>query len=326
MVRPPLTDLAMLDASFPLPLELPFTTSDARAAGLSPGVLTSLVQSGLLRRLMKGVYVAAQVPDSRALRGRALALIAPPGTVISDWSAAWLWSGVDRFGGHEAPPTLDAFRFRGHDRLRNGLVASGQRWFLPSDVVPLEGHLRVTTPLRTAYDLGRNSPPIVALGGMDAMARVGGFDAAELVAGLGRFKGYRGVVRLRVVAAMVDPRAESPGESALRFRWHETPGLPPPELQVVVLGSNGVERFRLDLAIEELRFAAEYDGEAHHSSPEDRAHDAWRRGVLADPLDWHLEVFRRSDVFGIHETVTARLSQAFQQRRRTFWLPRSWNA
>src|SRR5687768_13960453 len=126
-------DPALLDDRFPLPLDAPFTTAEARKEGISAERLTSLVRSGLLRRPVKGVYVAAQLPDTQALRGRILSLVLPPGSVVVDWSACWFWTGIDRPGSNLACPPLSVFRFRGHERLRNPLVDSGQRSLRPSD-------------------------------------------------------------------------------------------------------------------------------------------------------------------------------------------------
>jgi hypothetical protein len=307
---------AVLDERFPLPLDRPFTTSQARAAGISSGQLTRLVARGYLRRLLKSVYAATQLPDSRELRGRAVSLVAPPGSVVCDWTACWYWTGVDRPGAHLEVPLLDVFRFRGHERLRNSLVNSGERWFLPSDVVPLEGDVRVTTPIRTAWDLGRFAPRITAIGGMDALARGGTFVADELVAEVERFRRQRGVVQLRELAPLVDPRAESTGESALRLRWIECPGLPRPALQIPVCDHDGVLLYRIDLGIEELRLGVEYDGEAWHSSEDDRTHDAERRTVLEDRFLWGIDSFRRDHVYGAREIVTARLPQAVDEARR----------
>lgn len=311
-----LTPPPFLDAAFGLPTDQPFTRAHALGEGVSPRVLTRLVAQGLLRRPLKGVYVAAQVPDSRETRGRALALVAPPGSVVCDWSAAWYWTGWDRPGTQFGCPPLSVYRFRGHERLRNDLVVSGQRWFKPSDVVPLEGHVSVATPLRTAWDLARFSPRIIALGGMDALARLGEFSLDDLLEGVERFKKQRGVVQLRHLAPMVDPRAESPGESALRLRWLETPDLPAPDLQIGVHSCAGVEVARLDLGVEALGLGVEYDGEQWHSTPEHVAHDEERRERLK-AQGWHIEVFRRDDVFGQREAVTSRLPKLIAEARRT---------
>jgi hypothetical protein len=307
---------AFLDGRFPLPLDRPFTTRQARAEGVSDHVLGRLVREGLLLRILKGVYVATPVDLTRELRGQALCLAAPPGSVVTDWTATWYWTGVDHPRAHLAEVPLSVFRFRGHGRLRNSLVASGERWFRPSDVVPLDGNVSVSLPIRTAWDLGRFYPGIVAIGGMDALARHGTFAVEELVAGVERFAKQRGVVRLRRLAPLIDPRAESTGESALRFRWYETPGMPRPELQIAILDDDGRELFRIDLGVEGLRLGAEYDGEQWHTAPEDRDHDECRRDTLDVVHGWHIEVFRRENVFGQREDVTARLPDALRAARR----------
>ena len=305
-----------LGSDFPLPLDLPFTSQQAAAAGISSKQLSRLHAVGLVRHLAQNVYVAAQVLDSRELRGHALALIAPPYSVICDWTACWYWTGVDRPGRH-LETEIDVFRFRGHDRLRNGLARSGQRWFLEEDVVALDNGLFVSTPIRTAWDLGRFYAPVVAMGGMDALQRHGRFTVDELVAGVERFKRQRGVVLLRWLAPRVDGRSESPAEAGLRVRWHEAPGLPWPELQIPILGDGGVELFRLDLGVEELLFAAEYDGEEFHG-PDQEPADTERRDVISRDYGWAMEVFRRENVYGQRPDASVRLVQAFEEARRTF--------
>ena len=311
------TPAELLDPTFPLPLNEPFTTRQAQVAGIRPRDLTRLVASGHLRRLVKGVYAPAQCPDTREVRARAVSLFAPPGSVVCDWTAAWLWTGVDHPAAHTSLPTPDVFRFRGHDRMRNRLTRSGQRWFLPSDVVPFEGDVLVTTPLRTAWDLGRFSRRIVAIGGMDALARTGEFSLDELVGGVERFRRQRGVVQLRHLAPLVNGSAESPGESALRMRWLESASLPAPECQISITSEFGIELYRLDLGLRQLRFAAEYDGEGWHDSPEQRDHDLTRRTTLRREFGWHIEVFRKEHVFGQSETATDRLVRGVEEARRT---------
>lgn len=285
---------------------------------MSAHALRQLVSAGFVRRMTRTVYAAAQMPDTRENRRRALQLCAPPGSVICDWTACWLWTGVDRPGRHLATE-IDAFRLRGHDRIRNGLVESGERSFSPSDVEWIDERLMISTPLRTAWDLGRLNAPVVAMGGMDALHRSGGFRLGELEEGLPRFKGHRGVVGLRWLVSRVDGRAESPGESALRVRWHEA-GLPSPELQIPVL-DNGRELYRLDLGLESLGLAAEYDGEEFHAA-EHAAADRARRDDLARRFGWRVEAFRREDVFGPGRDVEQRLAALAREVRRSLHLRR----
>ncbi len=308
----------LLDHRFPLPLDRPFTLAQAVGAGLTRRRLATLVQRGLLRRPIRGVYVAATVPDDQRLRLAVLLLVAAPGSVVCDWTACWWWTGLDHPNSHLGIEAFRTFRVAGRGRLRNPVADSGTRTFVPDDLVPLGAHLRVTSPLRTALDLGRLQPRLPAMGGMDALARVGEFGPPDLVAELGRFKGHRGVVQLRQLAPWVDRRSESTGESALRVHWREVPGLPVPELQIVVVRRNG-EHYRLDLGVEDLRYAAEYDGEEFHGD-EDAEHDHSRRRELDHEHGWTIDVFRRDDVYGRHANpgpvLRDGIAEALERRRR----------
>lgn len=293
-------DAALFVHSLGIP-DVPFTTAWALKNGFSAHVLARLVADGVLRRPLRGVYVDALLPDSTELRIQLISLVAPPGSVVCDWTACWIWTGLDSPGSHLVVPRPAVFRFRGNDRTRHGAVRSGERWLLPSDVVPLADGLFITTPIRTAWDLGRFAHRYVAIGGMDALMRFDEFSFNELVYGVPRFKKQRGVVQLRELAFVVDPRSESIGESAVRLHWIELPGAPTPVPQIPVIVDG--KELRLDLGAEEIKYAAEYDGEAHHSLPEDRAHDESRRTAIENQRGWHVDVLRKGDVFGQHAEV-----------------------
>lgn len=306
----PRLDLPLLDDGFPLPVDRPFTLREAVAAGVPVHHLRTLVQRQFLRRVLRGVYVAAQVVDSRMVRAEALALVVPHTAVVSDWSACWFWTGVDAPGDNLREPPLTVFHRHPHTRLGNSVSKGGARRFLPSDVTRIGG-INVTTPIRTAWDLGRLVHRDRALGGMDALCRHGTFHTDELVDGVRRFKGQRGVVQLRALAPLVDPRAESPGESALRLRWLDLPSLPPPTPQVSV-GIGGVEIYRIDLGVEELRFGCEYDGEEFHR---DERVDRSRRADLRDRFGWDVEGVRKANVFGAQRDVEERLHLGVERAR-----------
>ena len=313
MVMPSVRARALLDPDFPLPLELPFTSQQAAAAGVSRGQLSRLVRSGLVRRMTRNAYVAAQAPDTRLLRGEALALVVPAGCVVTDWTACWYWSGMDLPNSHLGVPPLSVFRPSDEGRLRNGLVTSGERWFRAGDTMPLTGDLAITTPLRTACDLGRLYRPIIALGGMDALMRHAGFSRGQLVGGVEQFRRQRGVVQLRTLAPLADGRSESMGESSLRWHWLSLTHLPAPEPQVPVT-IQGITVFRIDLGVEELRYGAEYDGERFHGE-EHRVPDERRRSRLSAEFGWVIDAFRRDDIYGPHETATTRLPRGVASAR-----------
>ena len=310
-----LASAPLLDSRFPLPLDRPFTTAAAQRAGLDRRSLRRLVEVALLRRVLRGVYAVAQLPDTHGLRTQALALVVPPGSVVSDWSACWLWTGVHHPNAHLEQTPVSLFRTSGAGRLRSPLVLSGERRLAATDVHPLTERMFVTTPLRTALDLGRFGSPVVALGGMDALLRHGGFTKDELLAEVERFRRQRGVVQLRWLAPLGDGRSESCGESALRFHWHQCPDLPQPELQIPVLDAHGRLVFRIDLGVAELGFGAEYDGERWHDESTALS-DGVRRGRLDREFDWLIEVFRRADVYGPTAGAHVRLRQGIHEARR----------
>ena len=92
--------------------------------------------------------------------------------------------------------------------------------------------MRLTTPLRTALDVGRLLPAGQALAAMDALLAGGSFTHAALLAELPRFGGHAGVGQLRALAAQVDARSACPAESLLRLHWNAArlptpvPGMP----------------------------------------------------------------------------------------------------
>jgi hypothetical protein len=303
----------------PLPLRAPFTVEQAGLLGVSRQTLRTMVSQGLVRRMLQGVYVAAQATDDMDLRAHALALVIPQEAVVTDRTAAWL-HGVEllpRSSG-TIPPPVQVFHTT-DTRVRRAGADSGRRGLLSTDITVVQG-IRVTTALRTALDLGRLLRRHDALGAIDGFLRIG-VPQEILMAEIARFKGYRGVRQLRVLAPLGDGRAESMGESALRLDWTDA-GLPRPDVQTWVYDDNGVGIYRLDMTLPELLFAAEYDGEEHHSADADQQHDRERREWCARERHWVFEIFTKADVYERRPDPLARLAGAFDSaRKRTLWTP-----
>jgi len=288
----------LLGRSWPLPSGAAFTTRQAASLGVGGHVLKRLVREGALRRSVKGVYVASSVVDDIATRAEAVSLVTPRTAVVTDRTAARLL-GVDVLapGDHLTVPPLSVFQMPGYTRVRNAICVGGERTFEPGDIIDIDGVL-VTSPLRTALDLGRLLRRDHAIGALDGLLRLGAFEHQELRDHVVRFRGQRGVVQLRELAPLADARSESPAESVLRLRWLDAPSLPSPEPQITIVDPMGNEMFRLDLGVREIRYAAEYDGVADHTSPEDREYDERRRRWLRDEGGWTIDVLTRKDVFG----------------------------
>lgn len=300
----------MHDDLSPWPAELaerPFTADEARESGLTSKDLTRAVQEHRLRRPARGLYIPASIPDTLANRCATLSLSVPADAFVCDHTASWLLAG-DRAlvpNDHLVIPEVSCFRPTTCGRLKRDHVRSGEREISEDELIDL-GSLRVTTPLRTALDIGRlarNND--IRLHGMDTMLSLGTFTRDDLLDSLPRFKGYRGVVGLRALAPLADGGAASFGETALRLRWHQA-HLPWPATQVEVPGTPYV----LDIGLPDEEFATEYDGVAFHSTPEQVAHDAARRRELSR-RGWVVEPFRKEHVFGQRQTAEQRLRSTY---------------
>jgi hypothetical protein len=311
-------DAPLLDASCNLPLDVPFTVAVARAAGVQQRLLRLWCRLGLLRQPIRGVYVAAQVVDSLALRAQCLTLVAPDDAVICDRHAGWLLGAEMVLAPNEHLELLPVSMYLPTGRrLRNALAGSGERRLRPEDITEVMG-IPVTTMLRTAWDLGRVRSRERAISGMDQMLRLPGFPVDAFLAGVERFRGERWVTTLRSLAPLADGRAESPPESILRLYWLDV-GLPRPTPQLEVW-VDGHLVARLDIGSLEIMYAAEYDGVEWHSSPEQRRRDRQRRRAVRDE-GFKIDVFKRKNVFGARRDVELRLMQAaakLNSRRRVY--------
>lgn len=311
----------LLGPQAPLPLDAPFTTAQAQAGGVSRHQLAVLVDQGLIRRVLVGVYAASQCEDSVLSRAQALGLVLSPNDLICDQTAAWLHGiPILRRGSHLQAPPIDTCRTVDSRHERPGIAGKRRFTLLPRDIEVVHG-LRVTSALRTALDLGRRLWRYDALAALDGALRVG-VDPELLLEEIRRFKGQRGVVQLRELAPLADGRAESPGESALRLRWHEA-GLPRPEPQHEITDQWGNLVYRLDVPLPELCFGAEYDGEENHTADDDVEHDQTRRADLWDRFGWEVRGFRKNDVYNVRSDLDEQLHDMFQRGRRRY---RPWSA
>jgi len=264
--------------------------------------------------MVRGVYIDACVPDTLPVRAKALSLVVPESAIVTDRTAAWL-HGVDLLapGDHLLLPPVAIFQLPGHTRVRTACNCGGERTLAKHDITEVAG-IRVTTPLRTALDLGRLVRRDHAIGALDALLRLGEFTQPRLLSEIDRFKGFRGVVQLRALAPLADARAESPAESVLRLRWLDA-GLPVPDVQIPIVDRFGRELYRADLGVKKRRYAAEYDGVEFHSSVEQRRHDQLRRTWMRSEQGWVVDVFARKDVYGPDQQVGQVLARGLARAR-----------
>jgi hypothetical protein len=302
-----------MDSPLSLLPDGPFTVAMAREVGIGRRALRGLVEGEDVRRVLRGVYVRQSTPDSLALRARAACLVVSPAAVLCDRTAAWL-HGIDVFWSaeHDYPSRLETFVLRGSTRLTRAETYGGQRELDPGDVMEIGG-TRVTTPLRTALDLGCALPRRDALAALDSFMRVFGITKQQLKREVPRYFRRRGVRQLRNMIELADPASESPGESWTRLEILDS-NLPAPQVQWWIT-RNGRQLYRLDLAYPGMKICVEYDGQEFHDSPEAREADEARRAWLRE-RGWIVIVVTKDDLTpdGVRRW-TEELRRAVEARR-----------
>ncbi len=291
-----------------VPRGLGFVPFSGRAS-VAQGLLTrDMLRGRSWRRLFPDVYVHASAyrpADHRMwCEGAAVAL---PDGVLAGPSAAFLWGAP--LLARDAPVTVCVGRRARpwpHPRLavvRSDLAAGDLDRF---------GGLPVTTPLRTAFDLGRRLPRGDAVVAVDALLH------RRLVT-LGRLRGYAsertgwpGTRRLAEVLALATPLAESPMETRLRLLLIDA-GAPPLTPQHEVRDARGRFVARLDLAYPRWRIGIEYEGDHHRERAQFRR-DVARLGELRE-AGWLVLRFTADDVLRRPARVAAQVAAAIRERR-----------
>lgn len=230
---------------------------------------------------------------------------------------AWLWTrragivtGLAASALHGAEWVDDDVRIElnaPHNRVPRGLVVRDER--IADDEITCVAGLPVTTPARTAFDLGRFLPRRQALERLDALMRARPFLSGEVMRLAERYRGARGVARLKDVLPLVDGGAASLPESRLRLLYIDA-GLPRPTTQIPIRDEWGRLVRTVDMGWEEFKVVAEYDGEQHQT---DRAQYVKDRRVLPKlaRLGWDVMQVIKEDR---QSDVVARAIRAMQVR------------
>jgi hypothetical protein len=151
----------------------------------------------------------------------------------------------------------------GERRRQSGLIIRMDR--VAADEVTTVADLPVTTPARTAFDLGRYQKRSIALGTLDALMRTAPFDEDEVAMLMRRYGPVRGIRQLRELLPLVDAGAESLKESWLRLLLIDN-GFPIPETQIPVFDGGHEPFTHLDMGWRHIQLAVEYDGDQHRTN------------------------------------------------------------
>lgn len=264
----------------------PFCGTLAVARGIvTPGQL----RGPRYRRLLPDVHVLAAVEVDLALRSRAAALLVAGRGVLGGFSAAELLGAS--CGPADAP--AEVVLLDGHrQRPLDGLLVRRDR-LEAGEVTEADG-VAVTTPRRTAHDLGRRLPLTEAVVAVDALTYAHGFDPGELLAIAAAHVGARGTARLPEVVRLANPLAASPMETRIRLALLFG-GLPAPVLQ------HPVGPYHLDMAYPAFGVGIEYDGREHRT--QERAMRDLERQAHLTAAGWR-KVFRFTAATVLHRPAT----------------------
>lgn len=276
-----------------------FRGSDAVAAGL---VDWGILHGAAFRKFLPDVYGTRREsePDLAMLSRAAYRWTRDRG-VLCGFSAAELLGASCAPPGAPAEITVSS----GGLRSRDGVTVRRDRLH-PGEITEVEG-VRVTTPLRTAFDLGCRLSLVEAVVAVDALARVHGFPPDLLLNFAVRYRRARGVRRLPDVLALADPKSGSPPETRLRLLLIRS-GLPRPRVQHPVLDDDRLRAVWLDLAYPEHRVGIEYEG-GDHTRPERVLRDVGRYTRLVS-AGWRIYRYTRFEIRDEPDRIVADIAAA----------------
>jgi very-short-patch-repair endonuclease len=219
------------------------------------------------------VYGPADLEPNLALRSRAAYLWVGCRAVLGGYSAAEPLSA----GCAPVDAPAELMLAGAHLRAPSGVMVHQTK--VAGEEHVEYGDLVLTTPVRTAYDLGR-CPLDEAVVAVDALSARFGFEPKDVLSFAERYTGARDSFRLPSVIALAEPRTESPMETRLRLVLLRG-GLHPPCAQYTVVDQLGHFVARVDFAYPDDLVAIECEG-SDHFTDQQVIRDGRRYTRLAD--------------------------------------------
>jgi hypothetical protein len=255
------------------------------------------------QRLFPYVYcpVGDEPPDLRLRSLAAYRLVEGRG-VLSGYSAAVLLD-ADCAPRPDVPAEVTVAE--GGQRVHPGLKVRRDR--LDPGETTLVGDVRCTTPMRTAYELGRQEDLVDAVVAVDRLANRHRFAPDLLLHFTTHYRGGPGTARLCRTLAHANPYAGSPMESRLRLVIVRA-GLPRPRAHWVVQDVEARTAVWLDLAWPEHLIGVEFEG-GGHTAPVEVLRDAGRYTRLVD-RGWRIYRYTKYEVYGDPGRIVAELARA----------------
>jgi hypothetical protein len=276
----------------------PFIGSEALAAGrLTPYQLRSR-------------FVAIH-RDVYHLRGSQL-------TTASRAKAAWLWSGRVGVVAGQSAAALHGAKWVDAEAPAELLYPNRRppcgirTWsdgYRHDEVERARDGVAVTTPARTALDIGCRYPLDPAVAAIDALARAAKLKVADVELLAEGHRGRRGIRAALEALALVDPGAESPQETRVRLLLIRA-GFPRPETQIPVYDECGQLVAVIDMGWRDLKVGVDYEGKHHRMTRRQFDKDI-RRFANITELGWDDVRVTAEDTDG---SIIGRVGRAFDRR------------
>jgi hypothetical protein len=312
-------------ADYPEDLDVPFARSDLSLLGVG----WREVAGPLWRSPFRNVHVwSATDPDHPRQRALDAAPLLPDLGALGGWAAAAIGNGGELDGrgstGQEKQPVLlclpRSLRIR-----RSPEVAPWRSHLDPDDVVEVDG-VRVTVPVRTAFDITRRGSLEEGVTAIDYLAR-GRPDFLERLADYTRAHvQLHGARKVFAALGLSSARSRSAGETRLRLMWVLEAGLCRPELNCLVRSEDGFLLGMPDLLDTEHGVFGEYDGAGHrqiYQHAHDNAREEWIEhagGIVVRASGPDLGSFRRRSISRLQAAHGRGRSQPVGRRRWTWEL------
>jgi Protein of unknown function (DUF559) len=202
-------------------------------------------------------------------------------------AAAWLWSkrratiagaaAAAIHGANWIPDNVPVELIHSSTRSPRGILTR-RDVLIDGETQIIDGRA-VTTPERTAFDIGRRGAVHSAIARLDTLANATGFKVDDVLRIGACHPRSPGIGRLEAALELVDAGSQSPRESYLRLLLIDA-GLPRPQTQIPVLGVDRIPIAYLDMGWQEQMVAVEYDGDQHRSDRRQYVKDIRRLEML----------------------------------------------
>lgn len=274
-----------------------------RYRALRAGIPRATVDSAAFRRLLHGIIVAADVPDSAVLRVKAALACHFDSAFASHASAARVWRVPVQTRPGEHVTVLD----QAH-RLRRAGVTTHHR--AGAACVVRDG-VRVSLLVDLFVELAEELPLVELVVAGDWMVRRHHVRVKDLRRAAMAATGTHARLA-RQAARYVREKVDSPMETRLRMLL-VLAGLPEPEVNMSVHAADGAEVRRFDLCWPEVRVIVEYDGRHHAERVEQWEADLDRREEIDDD-EWRILVVVASGIYRDPERTVSRVFRLLERR------------